>query len=308
MTFPPFYDAAKVGTLYVPRTGAASEAGLQAGMRPAEEDGRRTLLILVDEQVDFIHTDGALCVPGAVDDTRRLIEWLFRNLGKVTHIAASLDTHYPVQIFFPTWWVDAEGRHPAPFTLITAQDVDAGRWRPVFEVEWSKQYVHRLEEQAKKVLTIWPYHTLMGTPGHAITPALYEAIAYHAAARSTEPTFLAKGSIRKTEHYSILEPEVKVPEERGGTLNEDFIGMVAAYDRVYIAGQAKSHCVLETLASLVKAFSQRDPAQIGKWYVLTDCMSSVVHPEVDFEAIAAERFKEFAQQGVHLVTSEEEVD
>ncbi len=307
MAFPAFYDPAKVGTLYVPQTGAASEAGLQAGMKPSAEDQQRTLLILVDEQVDFIHTDGALSVPGAVDDTRRLIEWLFRNADRITHIAASLDTHYPQQIFFPSWWADAEGRHPAPFTLITAQDVEAGRWHPLFEVEWSRQYVRRLEEQAKKVLTIWPYHTLMGTPGHAITPALYEALAYHTAARNTEPTFLVKGSIRKTEHYSILEPEVKVPEERGGTLNEDFVNMVATYDRVYIAGQAKSHCVLETLHSLVNAFRQRDHSQIGKWYVLTDCMSSVVHPEVDFEAIANEHFKEFERQGVHLTTSAEDI-
>jgi nicotinamidase-related amidase len=307
MAFPSFYDPQKVGVLYVPRTGEAVDAGRSAGITPAEHDRERVLLLLVDEQVDFVHADGALSVPGAVEDTRRLIEWLFGSLPHITHIVASLDTHYPLQIFFPTWWADAEGRHPAPFTLITASDVERGRWRPLVEPEWSAHYVHRLEEQARKTLTIWPFHTMFGTPGHAITPALYEAITYHAAARRTETLFVAKGSIPRTEHYSILEPEVKVPDEPGGMLNMDLITLIAGYDRVFIAGQAKSHCVLETIHSLVAHFSTHDPAQIGKWHVLTDCMSSVAHPQVDFEALAAEQLRRFEAQGVHLVTSDQNI-
>ncbi len=303
MTFPSFYDPQKVGTLYVPDTAGAIQAGREAGARPASADTIRTLLLLVDAQVDFIHEDGTLSVPGAVADTRRTIEWLFANLEHVTTIAASLDSHIPVQIFYPTWWADAEGRHPAPFTLITAGEVEQGVWQPLVEPEWSRGYVRALEEQARKVLTIWPYHTMMGTPGHAITPALYEAIAYHAAARSEQPRFLAKGMIPRTEHYSILEPEVKVPEEPLGVLNTDFLKMVAGYDRVYIAGQAKSHCVLETVNSLIRYFGQTDPAFIRRWHVLSDCMSSVAHPQIDFETLANEQYARFEAQGLQIVRS-----
>ncbi len=304
MTFPTFYDPERVGKLYRPDVAAATEAGRRAGLAPADGDRRRILLLLVDCQVDFIHEDGALRVPGAVADTRRTIEWLFQHTGQITTVAASLDTHIPMQIFYPGWWINDEGRHPEPFTLIPADKVDSGEWRPTVEEEWSRDYVHRLQAQSEKVLTIWPYHTMLGTPGHAITPALYEAVTYHAAARNTQPRFLEKGMIPKTEHYSILEPEVKVPEEPGGTLRTDFLDLIAGYDLVYIAGQAKSHCVLETTESLINYFSDRRPDFIEKWRVLMDCTSSVAHPEVDFEAMAQKEYQRFqAEYGLRLVTT-----
>jgi nicotinamidase/pyrazinamidase len=304
---PDFYHPEKVGALYVPDTAAIVEQGQKAELRPAETDQRRIILLLVDPQVDFVHVDGALSVPGAVDDTRRTIEWIFRNSGQITAIAASLDSHIPTQIFFPTWWVNAEGAHPAPFTPITSEDVDQRRWEPVFERQWSSSYVHKLESSAKKELMIWPYHTLIGTTGHTITPALYEAIAFHAAARQSQPTFLHKGSIPKTEHYSLLEPEVKVPDQPQGNLNKPFLEMLAGYDLIYVAGQAKSHCVLETITSVMRYFHDQ-PAEIAKWRVLIDCMSSVAHPEIDFDALANETLAGYARQGLCLVRSTDPVE
>lgn len=304
MKFPDFYAPSKVGSLYVPRTQEAVAAGLNSGVSSAIGDDKRTLLLLVDMQVDFVHQDGALSVPGAVDDTRRLIEWLFTNADKITTIAASLDSHLPVQIFYGTWWVDTEGNNPQPYTEITAEDVDTGRWMPLYDADWSRDYVRKLQSQAKKNLMIWPYHTMIGTPGHNLTPALYEALAYHAAARQAEPIFLSKGSIPKTEHYSMLEPEVKVTDQPQGTLNTDFLHMIADFDAIYIAGQAKSHCVLETVQSMMNYFGD-DKETIGKMHVLFDAMSSVAHPEIDFEALANTAFERFAEQGLTIMTTEE---
>jgi nicotinamidase/pyrazinamidase len=303
MTYiPSFYHPEKVGVLYVPNTAAVVAQAQAAGLPPADQDKRRVILLLVDPQVDFIHQDGALSVPGAVDDTRRTIAWICRHVRQITAIAASLDSHIPVHIFYPTWWVDNDGQHPEPFTPITSQDVDREHWKPVFEAEWSRHYVHTLENQAKKELMIWPYHTLTGTPGHAITPALYEAIAYHAAARQSQPNFLTKGTIPKTEHYSLLEPEVKVPDHPQGDLNTSFLQMLADYDLIYVAGQAKSHCVLETIRSVARYFRDQ-PDQLAKWHILTDCMSSVAHPEIDFEAMANEALVGYADLGMRLVQS-----
>lgn len=309
MATPEFYDPARVGTLFTPDVEAVTRAGRQAQIAPADEDDRRTLLLLVDAQVDFVHEDGTLSVPGAVDDARRTIAWLFEHLGEVTTIAASLDTHTPMQIFYPGWWVDVVGDRPAPYTLITAKDVDSGRWRPAVERNWSTRYVHSLEEGSRKVLTIWPYHTMLGTPGHALTPALYEAIVYHGAARATSPEFLIKGTIPETEHYSILEPEVKVAGHASGTFNIPFADMLATYDRVYVAGQAKSHCVLETVRSLVGYFAAARPEVIERCYLLTDAMSSVVHPEIDFDAQAEEALCEMSHEhGLKLITTADPLD
>lgn len=303
---PAFYDPERVGTLFIPRTQEAVLSGQQAGLSAADQDETRIILLLVDPQVDFIHTDGSLCVPGAIEDTRRTIEWIFRNANQLTAIAASLDSHIPTQIFYATWWVNAGGEHPAPFTVITGEQVDAGIWQPVYEVEWSRDYVHRLSQQARKQLMIWPYHTMIGTLGQAITPALYEAIAYHAAARRSQPIFLNKGSLPQTEHYSLLEPEVKVANHPQGNLNTAFLQMLASYDRVYIAGQAKSHCVLETVTSIMRYFGGQ-PEQIAKWRLLTDCMSSVTHPMIDFDALADENISRFFEQGLTLTTSNDPV-
>lgn len=302
MNPPDFYRPERVGQLYSPDASAAVAAGSAASIAPASADRFRTLLLLVDMQVDFVHADGSLSVPGAVDDARRVIEWIFGNLPAVTTIAASLDSHVPLSIFFPTWWAGADGQHPQPYTVIRSDEVRAGRWTPLYQPEWSAEYCAKLEAQAKKELMIWTFHTLIGTPGHTLTPALYEAVAYHSAARQAQPIFLQKGTIPQTEYYSILEPEVKVPDHPAGSLNTAFLNMLVAYDRVYVAGEAKSHCVLETVASITRAFADQ-PAVLDKFYLLEDCMSSVAHPTIDFEVLAQQALARFAEMGVHLVKS-----
>ena len=195
---------------------------------------------------------------------------------------------------------------PEPYTVIRSEDVRAGRWRALYQPEWSAAYCARLEADAKKELMIWTYHTLIGTPGHALTPALYEAIAYHTAARQAQPIFLQKGSIPETEHYSVLEAEVKVPGKPQSELNEAFLKTLIDYDRIYIAGQAKSHCVLETVTSIMRYFDGQ-PDVIGKFRILQDCMSSVAHPTINFEALARQAFAEYARKGLKLVNSSDPV-
>ncbi len=302
MNFPAFYDPDRVGTVYRADVRGVVEAAQATGARPAVQDERRTLLLLVDAQVDFVHADGALSVPGAVDDTRRTIEWLYRNLEQVTDIILSLDSHFPRQIFYAGWWAGPDGNPPEAMTPISADDVDAGRWQPVVEPEWSRYYVHELERRAKKTLMIWPYHTMLGTVGHMITPALYEAVTYHAAARQSEVRHVVKGRIARSEYYSLFEPEVKLPDEEGGTLRAALLDRVASYDRVYIAGQAKSHCVLESITSLAK-YEGYQPGLLEKVHLLEDCTSAVAHPEIDFDALANEEYDAFEKRGLKRVTS-----
>ena len=73
MSLPDFYDPQRVGMLYIPQTPQAVDAGQAAGMSPAEKDDTRVCLLLVDEQIDFVHEDGALSVPGATPLPRRSV-------------------------------------------------------------------------------------------------------------------------------------------------------------------------------------------------------------------------------------------
>lgn len=307
MSMPSFTSAEEAGRLIFPEVGGAIRAGSESQTDPVEGDRIKIALMLVDAQIDFVHADGALSVPGAVEDAERTAEWIYAHTSKITHIFASLDTHVPLQIFFPTWWADDQGERPEPYTPITVEDVETGKWRPLFDEDWSVEYVHALQEQARKDLMIWPFHVLLGTPGHALTPILYEAIAYHSAARATQPTFETKGTIAKTEYYSLLEPEVKVPEDPRGTINHELMERILSFDAIYFAGQAKSHCVLETMSSIVERHGD-DRKVMEKLYLLEDCTSSVQHPDIDFEAIANEAYQQYMEIGMHIISSSDSLD
>lgn len=290
---------------YAARVGAFIEAGLAARLAPAREDARRVALVLVDVQHDFVDPTGTLAVPGAQDDVARLLAWFYANAGEITHVYASLDTHLPYQIFFGGWWIDPRtGAHPEPFTAISAEDVEREVWAPVTHAAWSREYVAALRRQAKKDLMIWPHHTMEGTLGHMLAAPLSEALAWHSAARSTRPTYLGKGRTPRTEFYGIFGAEVPDPDEPVSLLNTALLDEVMSYDRVYLAGEAKSHCVLETVRQVVGRYGDR-PDVLERLHVLGDCMSAVAHPVIDFDALAEEAFAEMRERGARFVTSAE---
>jgi nicotinamidase-related amidase len=301
-SFPDFYDPSRIGTLFYPDVSTIAAHAQLAGLPSAEQDTTRVLLLIIDMQVDFCHEEGTLHVPGALDDVKRLIEFVYRNAERISHITCSLDSHYPFQIFHPAWWLDTDGNHPVPFTIISSEEVEQGKWQPLFKVEWSTRYVKRLQEGAQKQLTIWPYHTPIGAVGNALDPELWSAVFWHSIARKSQPTWWTKGSIPQTEHYSILKPEIEVSQEPQGTLSTDFIEALADYDYLVIAGEAASHCVLETAEDLVNVFRDR-PDQLERIHILKDCTSPVIHPDVDFRAIVEEHFAQYEKLGLRFIDS-----
>jgi nicotinamidase/pyrazinamidase len=300
--FPSFYDPGCIGTLFYPDVAAIAAAATAANLPPATADKRKVHLVIIDMQVDFCHEKGSLYVPGSLGDIQRTIEFIYNNAERITNITCSLDSHLPHQIFHPAWWADEDGNHPAPFTLITYNDIKTGKWRPLVAPVQSTNYVKQLEEQAKKTLTIWPYHVMIGSVGNALDPELFTAVLWHSIARKTQPTWLTKGSIPLTEHYSIIQPEVPVPDHPLGGKNKAFLDTLADADIVVVAGEAESHCVLETVEDLVEDFGAK-PDALQKIYFLRDCTSPVLHPDIDFHAIAMERFNEFEKQGVNFIDS-----
>jgi len=305
-SFPDFYDPQRIGTMFYPDKASIAAAARGAALSKTINDERVVHLLIIDMQVDFCHREGSLYVPGAEDDVRRTIEFIYRNADQISQISCSLDSHVPQQIFSPNWWVDAEGSHPEPFTIITAEEVEAGHWSPLLMPQWSREYVRQLEEQAKKQLTIWPYHVLIGSPGHALDPELWSAIAWHSLARGVEPQWLMKGGIPHTEHYSIVQPEIDVPDHPAAKPNQALIDELIAADSVYIAGEAESHCVLETVDDIVAEYMARGQS-LSNLHLLQDCMSSVVHPAIDFQAIAQARSAELAKYGLDLTTSDTDI-
>ena len=290
---------------YAARIAEFTEAGRRAGLTPASSDDEKIAVVLVDYQHDFVDPTGTLYVPGSQADVARFLTWFYNNAHGITTIYASLDTHIPFQIFYSSWWINSETReHPQPFTVITGQDVGTGAWIPLFEPEWSVRYVHELQEKSRKDLMIWPYHTMQGTLGHMLVSPISEAIAWHSAARQIQPVYIEKGLTPRTEFYGIFGAEVPDPQSPESQLNVPLIDAVMRHDRVYIAGEAKSHCVLETERQIVEHYAGQ-PDVLGKLYFLKDCTSSVQHPLIDFDALAEQELAKMQEQGVHIVLSTE---
>ena len=295
------------------RTAEVAEAALRlrSKITPAREDTLRVAVLGIDVQNCFAMPGGSLFVPGAVEDTQRALGWIYANLPRITDLFFSLDTHTLYQVFHPAWWVDADGNHPVPLTPISAADVEAGRWRAVRHEPESLEYVRKLEAGGKYTLTIWPYHALLGSIGHALVPGVMEASVFHAIARDTQTVFEIKGRDAKTENYSILSPEVReLGGETIGAFNESLFEKLMTYDRVYVWGQAKSHCVLSTLLDLRERIESLDAAMLKKIYIMTDAMSPVPAPPVDplppaldFPRIADKAIAELAEAGMNITTT-----
>lgn len=117
-----------------------------------------------------------------------------------------------------------------------------------------------------------------------------------------QPTFLTKGTIAHTEFYSVVEPEVKYPKHPDGGLNTRFLEMVAQFDLIYVAGQARSHCVLETMNSVVRHFAAH-PEVIRKLRFLDDCTSSIP----GFGKATEAAIQQFVAKGVKLVKSTDKI-
>lgn len=338
---PSHFDVGQVSHVwripYQERQHQAQAWAQEHTIQPAFEDSLRTCLLLVDVQNTFCIPDFELFVGGrsgngAVEDNIRLCQFIYRNLSQITNIACTLDTHTAMQIFHEIFWINDAGEHPAPLqTLITQADIEAGKWRvnpavvgsvrlPSHVPEsdpyaWLKaygeHYVKTLTADGKYPLAIWPYHAMLGGIGHAVVSAVDEACFFHAIARRTQIHYEIKGQNPLTENYSVLRPEV-LDDPDGMPIDEKnsaFLQTLLGYDRVIVAGQAKSHCVAWTVSDLLTEIQQTDTELAKKIYLVEDLTSPVVVPGiVDYTEPADEVFTKVSDAGMHVVQSTEPIE
>ncbi len=135
---PPHFDPGAVGKVwrvaYQQRAEEAAAWAKRHTVPPAESDRMRICLVIVDCQNTFCIPGFELFVGGrsgvgAVDDNVRLCEFIYRNLGLISEIVPTMDTHTAVQIFHPIFWINETGEHPKPHTVISLEDVEKGVWK-----------------------------------------------------------------------------------------------------------------------------------------------------------------------------------
>jgi len=332
LPIPPHFDPQRVDQVWrVPYQAVAEVAhdwAEEHALKPAMDDQIKIALLGIDIQNTFCIPGYELFVAGrsgrgAVDDNIRLCEFIYKNIGRITHIMVTMDTHQAMQIFHPIFFIDQNGHHPPPFTLISNQDIIQERWRfnPALEESIGKDvdymqrylihYTQQLEQHGRYNLTIWPYHAMLGGIGHALVSAFEEAIFFHTIARNNQSFFDIKGDHPLTEHYSALGPEVITEHDGEQIADRDmrFIKFLQEYDLLIIAGQAKSHCVAWTIQDLLEEIQRTDDQSLNqKIYILEDCTSPVVIPGViDYTESANKAFARFSEAGVNIVKSTEDM-
>jgi nicotinamidase-related amidase len=316
---PTFFDPAKVAKVWpVPYPIRAEDArrwARQYQLKSAGEDRLRVALLLVDVQNTFCLPEFELYVKGAIEDNIRLCSFIYHNIGEITEIIVTQDTHSTIAIFHPIFWVDRQGLNPG-LIQISLEDVECGDWRinPAIvdhlalenPKAYALHYLQQLKSSGKYELTIWPYHALLGSIGHALVSAVQEALFFHSLVRQVPTRFELKGNHPLTEHYSVFCPEV-VQDERGraiATKNKELLDRLLSFDALVIAGQAKSHCLAWTVRDLLQEAMSQKPEFVQRIYLLEDCTSPVViSPAIDYTQRAEADFASFAADGVHLVRS-----
>ncbi|MEQ9618663.1 MAG: isochorismatase [Deltaproteobacteria bacterium] len=342
LPLPPHYKPGKTGEVwrveYQKLSGLAAEWASAHSLRSASEDTYKIVLIIVDAQNTFCIPGFELYVggrsgTGAVDDNVRLAQFIYKNLHRITEIVPTLDTHQAMQVFHPVFFVDERGRHPEPYTFISVQDIEEGRWKfnrrlsrnldydDKFIEQHLLHYVRELKESGKYELTVWPYHAMLGGIGHALVSSIEEALFFHTIARDSQPDIHVKGDHPLTEHYSVLGPEVSAgPEGKPLSLRKESLfqkpaaseavfGKLEYFDAVIIAGQAKSHCVAWTVSDLLKKLKTQDRSLMERIYLLEDCTSPVVVPGgIDYTGEAERAFDDFSKAGMNIVRSTDPVE
>lgn len=347
LPIPPHFNPKNVGGVWrVDYNGLAPAAEAwrhKHGFATAVKDDLKVGLLIVDAQNTFCIPDFELYVggrsgTGAIDDNRRLCEFIYRNLGLITFIAPTMDTHTAMQIFHPIMFVNAKGQHPnAIIDPVDGDKLRSGEWKLNPDVVWSLSedkspagiartfnalsehlihYCDTLKASGKFGLTIWPYHAQVTGIGHALVSSVDEACFFHNIARASQTRVEIKGGNPLTENYSILRPEVLFGKSKSAIAqkNTRFIRTLLTADRVIIAGQAKSHCVAWTIDDLLNEIKAQDPELAKKVYLMEDCTSSVAVPNpkggffADFTDDANAAFDRFAKAGMNIVRSTDPVD
>ena len=284
----------------------------------------RSVLLLIDPQNDFCDLPAtalgtpALPVAGADADMRRVADLIERGGTGLDDIVITLDSHHRVDIAHPTFWRTGDGGAVAPFTAITAAQVRAGVFVPAAVVQGAVQagvpgqspadatvlprvlaYLDALEAQGRYSLMVWPVHCEIGSWGHNVHSAVRTAYNQWEDSRLRQVLKVTKGDNPWTEHYSALQAEVPDADDAATWLNRSLLARLDAFDTIWIAGEASSHCVKATVEHLADHLPSLLPSgRLGKLVLLTDGMS----PVGGFEAQAADFIARMRQRGARTAT------
>jgi len=111
--------------------------------------------------------------------------------------------------------------------------------------------------------------------------------------------FITKGVNPFTEHFGIFRANVPVSDDSATDINQNVFNVLNNHDEIYLAGQARTHCVANSLKQLL----QIAPNLASKIVVLEDCMSNVAGLPTDFYDMVDGIYTNAIAQGVRYAKS-----
>ena len=262
-------------------------------------------LLIIDPQVDFCdEDDGVLAVPGADDDVRRLARFIDKAAPFIDEVIVSLDMHHKYDISHPSWFINTKLESPEPFSQITAQDLEEGKWCTVHNGHFERtlNYLKKLKDNERYPHTIWPEHCLIGSHGAAMEIYVEDAVYKWAHRQGTDPRFIMKGMNQFTEHFSAVRAEVIDDDDPSTAENQELFNTVLQADMILLAGEAGSHCLANTALDLVKHFGHMHAAE--KLVLLSDTTS----PVPGFEYLQEGFIKRLTPLGMRVKTTKEMIE
>lgn len=252
--------------------------------------------LIIDPQNDFCDPHGSLSVAGAELSSELLHKFIQQNLASIDAIFTTLDSHYAFHIAHPSFWQDADGQAPSPFSIIEVEDIKSGKYKARVEAyaDWALHYVEELSKQNKYKLCIWPEHCLVGSWGHSIHEPIFTALqAWEHSKPSKLVEYIRKGTNPKTEHYSAFKAEVLDEADPTSKLNFELIKKLDKFDEIFVGGQALSHCVANSLYDLIEHI---EPSKI----IL---LSDTTNPVTGFEKEANDFLEKAKTAGIKIRTT-----
>ena len=262
---------------------------------------KRIQLVIIDPQNSFCKVvpaaeqqvlhDGELCVAGAWESMAvRLPKMIEKGKKKFKKVDVTLDSHRRHHMSHPAFYKDRNGNPPNPFTIMreesgkvigsvfnasTGSFVDVGEFTGIIPSIHKKivQYLIDLRTAGKFPHCIWPYHCLIGTPGHNVVAPLVEALFAWEQANISDVNYITKGSNTWVEHFSAVKEEVVDPLDSSTQINVDFIQSLDENDEIVFAGEARSHCLNNTVRDIVGFFPTDE--FVKKCVLLTDACDDV---------------------------------
>lgn len=261
-------------------------------------------LLIIDGQNDFMDLPGStLPVAGACKDMDRVIAFIKANKADIGNISCTLDSHRTIDISHPSFWMKADNTPIDVFTPVTSVDITSGKYTARFAPSWANKYIDKLEKQGEFTHFIWPYHCLIGSKGASMYEPLHKAINEWEAEMGVPVNFVTKGDNPYTEHFGALRANIEMPEDPKTQLNQQLIQQLMRWDMIYLAGEAKSHCVANTLRQIYKEV----PQLAAKLTILTDCMSDVPNMGAAFYAEVDKIYDAAKQAGVKFAKSTDSI-